>query len=303
MLVELDRLQDGFTCEPDAGAPACQSGQCCVNACDGGTSGNDELILVGGTLESVTHTFENANDGRIDLVGVGIEESVVYTGLEPIVDNLAATNRLFTFNGGAETITISDAAAVGETTIDSTLGESVTFANPTSSLTISAGTGDDRVTIASVDAAYRAALIIDGGAGTDAIELNASLTLGSGDSIGSISFIAETIHLAGNLATDGDTTNNDAGVHFALGEIGTTSAGDRVDTTFGVNGAQTAIFRPAASACNTPSKTHRYGRLTLWRNRPVFVGGVDAGCLGTGAGEDYLVARIQTDDIFADDFN
>ncbi|HSX58995.1 MAG TPA: hypothetical protein VLF18_02235 [Tahibacter sp.] len=97
--------------------------------------------------------------------------------------------------------------------------------------------------------------------------------------------------------------NTDVGIHFAMGEIGTTSADDRVDTMFGDNGAQTAIFRPTANACNIPSRTHRYGRLTLWRNRPVFVGGVDASCLGTGAGEDYLVARLQTDDIFAGAFD
>jgi hypothetical protein len=98
-------------------------------------------------------------------------------------------------------------------------------------------------------------------------------------------------------------TPTDVGIHFAMGEIGMDAAGDRVDTTFGQDGAQTAIYRPAVAACNAPSLTHRYGRLTLWRDRPVFVGAVDAACLGTGASEDYLVARIQTESIFADGFD
>ena len=48
--------------------------------------------------------------------------------------------------------------ADGNSQIVSTLGESVTFANPTASLTINAGTGDDTITVTSIDAAFRAAV-------------------------------------------------------------------------------------------------------------------------------------------------
>ncbi len=44
--VELDSLQDAFTCDPDT-APGCQSGQCCLNACEGGASGNAPATTVG----------------------------------------------------------------------------------------------------------------------------------------------------------------------------------------------------------------------------------------------------------------
>ena len=157
----------------------------------------------------MTHSFTNANDGSVVLAGA-LVGTISYTGLEPVTDNLLADDRVFTFNGGAETIALTDAAGASMT-IDSTLGESVTFANPTSSLTINAGTGNDIVTITSVDAAYRAALTISGDADADTINPNASLLLGSTTSTGNLSFTAETINLAANIATDGDTTNNDAG--------------------------------------------------------------------------------------------
>jgi hypothetical protein len=53
----------------------------------------------------------------------------------------------------------------------------------------------------------------------------------------------------------------------------------------------------------TVSGQHRLGRLTLWGTEPVFVGSVNANCVVGGAGEDYLVARIQVDPIFADGFD
>ncbi|MDX1948441.1 MAG: LamG-like jellyroll fold domain-containing protein [Pirellulaceae bacterium] len=150
---------------------------------DGGnptTGPGDSLSLTGGgTFGSIAHTFTNASTGTIGISGNGL---ISYTGLEPITDNLGATNRVFTFNGGAETVTLVDAAG-SAMTIDSTLGESVTFANPTSSLTVNLGTGNDTLTISSVDAAYGASLAIHGDAGTDTVNLNADINFASGSSL------------------------------------------------------------------------------------------------------------------------
>ncbi len=68
-------------------------------------------------------------------------------------------------------------------TIDSTLGESVTFGNPTGSITINAGTGNDTITITSVDAAYGGSLTINGGTGDDTVNLNGDITFASGSSL------------------------------------------------------------------------------------------------------------------------
>ena len=83
---------------------------------NGGAGGNDSLELQQGALanpDTVEHQFTNENDGAIDLDldGGGVDRVITYTGLEPIVDNLDAMNRVFTFNGGMETITLQDAPA------------------------------------------------------------------------------------------------------------------------------------------------------------------------------------------------
>lgn len=164
----------------------------------------DSLTLTGGTFATITHTLTNATDGTIDITG---NAQISYTGLEPVIDNLSATDRVFTFTGGAETITVTDSGgADGKTTIDSTLGESVTFTNPTGSLTINAGTGDDTITISSLDAAFTAALTINGDDGTDTITSNAALTLGSGTSSGAVSMTAETIAVTAAINTTATTT-------------------------------------------------------------------------------------------------
>ena len=60
--------------------------------------------------------------------------------------------------------------------IDSTLGEIVLFDNPTNSLTIDAGTGDDTVNINGVRPTFAASLIINGGVGHDTVNLNNDIT-------------------------------------------------------------------------------------------------------------------------------
>ena len=170
---------------------------------DAGAGGSDSLILSNGSFTTITHTFANANDGRVEMVVGPLTETIVYTGLEPIDDNLLADNRIFVFSDGSETITLTDAPNAGEMTIDSTLGESVTFVNPGSLMTILAGGGDDVIEIHSVDADYRASLTIDGGAGNDSVLLGAALLLGDAVSAGHLDVTAEQISLGANLATNG----------------------------------------------------------------------------------------------------
>ncbi|MCO6458613.1 MAG: choice-of-anchor D domain-containing protein, partial [Pirellulaceae bacterium] len=165
--------------------------------------GGDELALTGGSATTITHTLANASDGSVNIDG----STIMYTGLEPVTDNMSAVNRVFTFTGGTESISVTDGiAADGMTMIDSTLGESVYFANPTASLTINAGTGNDTVTISSVDAGNNASLTIDGGVGDDIINQNVALSLGSGAAPAGLTFIAETINLNANISTDGNAT-------------------------------------------------------------------------------------------------
>src|SRR5262249_25669380 len=60
---------------------------------------------------------------------------------------------------------------------------SVTFSNPGSSLTINVESAGDVVNFSSVNASYGAALAINGNAGNQTVNLNASLNLASGNNL------------------------------------------------------------------------------------------------------------------------
>ncbi|HPM81905.1 MAG TPA: kelch repeat-containing protein, partial [Candidatus Anammoximicrobium sp.] len=141
-----------------------------------------------GSFHTITHTLLNESDGSISLdpdgPGGDPASTISYTGLEPVSDNLGAVDRIFTFQAGPETITLQDIADVGgnQMQIDSDVGsETVQFANPSGSLTINAGSGDDIVTVASVDPAFNASLIINGDEGNDTVNLNGDITFASGN--------------------------------------------------------------------------------------------------------------------------
>lgn len=142
----------------------------------GGTGGHDSLTVTGGSATTITHTFANANNGSVNIDG----NVITYFDLEPINDNPSAMERIFTFTGGAETITVTDGTAMdGMTMIDSIMGESVYFINPTVSLTINAGGGDDTITVNVFDTSLLCALTINGNEGNDTVNLNGDITFAS----------------------------------------------------------------------------------------------------------------------------
>ncbi|MFI4852668.1 MAG: hypothetical protein ACIAZJ_26450, partial [Gimesia chilikensis] len=146
------------------------------NGGSGNETNGDKLKIQGGSATTVEHSFTNDSDGSVLYNGAGTA-TITYTGLEPIIDTIDATDRIFTFTGADETITLSDSGTAGQTLIDSTLGESVSFANPTGSVTINGNTGSDIVEIYGVDAAFDADLIINGGYA----QLKGATNIGSGD--------------------------------------------------------------------------------------------------------------------------
>jgi autotransporter-associated beta strand protein len=104
------------------------------------TNPADRIVLQNGSATNVNHAFTNNSDGTINIDG----SVVTYTGLEPITDNLSVTDRVFTFTGAAENITISDdpGSLANVTRIDSSLGEHVDFTTPTNSLRLVTNGGD-----------------------------------------------------------------------------------------------------------------------------------------------------------------
>uniref|UniRef100_UPI0020C54DAA beta strand repeat-containing protein n=1 Tax=Anatilimnocola floriformis TaxID=2948575 RepID=UPI0020C54DAA len=190
------------------------------------TDPGDQIILENGEVDSVDYSFVNDNDGSIAVDG----HLLTYVGLEPVIDNLSATTRSFTFTGGAETVLISDTGgADGVTTINSTLGESVAFTAPTTSLTVITN-GGDTVNISGFDAAFNTPLIsLEGTTSTN------TYNLGTGNVIPD----ATNVNLAGNAAlvlnaangeTIGALSSTDATPTVTLNQTLTT--GNATNSTF-----------------------------------------------------------------------
>ncbi len=178
---------------------------------DGGVGGNDDLVIQGGPgFNTVTYDMTAVGGGTLNLDGSGVR----FSNLEPVtvtsavgtvtinVDPLDAIN-------GPITTTISDDAGATMTVATNVGLESITFATPTVALIVNGDATDaDTITIASVDAnaPYRAATTINGNSGgTDIINVNTSLLLGSATSSGNLALTATTINL------NGAAINTDAG--------------------------------------------------------------------------------------------
>ncbi len=178
---------------------------------DGGVGGDDDLVVQGGPgFSSLTYNMNAVGGGSLNLGG----SNVSFSNLEPVTVTSAVGTVTINIDpldaiAGPITTTISD--DVGATmTVATDVGlESITFATPTVGLIINGDATDvDTITIASVDAnaPYRAATTINGnGGGTDVINLNTALTLGSATSSGNLALTATTINL------NGPTINTDAG--------------------------------------------------------------------------------------------
>lgn len=262
------------------------------------TNPGDILRLQGGsTYASAEHIFTNENDGSVAITGNPV---ITYIGLEPIIDNLAVIDRVFTFTGADETITLQNEATAGSNFIDSTLGESVTFINPINSLTIntelSGGSGTDVVNIEGLDSSFDADLSVNGGADDDVSFQTNPTSIGTGSYnitgqiintsqdvsttvTGNIIFNATNRIIADSNATiatvDGDIefTNTDASSSLDFGLAGITLDGANVTTTgigsITMNGVATGdgtnVFNAGVYLLNSSTiQTTGSGTITLF---------------------------------------
>ncbi|HAW31427.1 MAG TPA: hypothetical protein DCY03_25530, partial [Planctomycetaceae bacterium] len=200
----------------------------------GNTAVGDSLQILGGDATTVEHRFTSAFDGSIYIDGVGTP-AITYTGLEPIQDDITATDRIFSFLGGAETITLSDDGFAGNgiSTIDSDLGESVTFAHPSGTVTINTellgGSGADTVEINAVDSTFTANLTVN--AGNDDTITSTTVNIGAGNA----DLNAGQINVNGTFTTTG-SVDIDAGTDITFAAAGVIDAtANTIDLTAGNN--------------------------------------------------------------------
>ncbi|WP_339728232.1 LamG-like jellyroll fold domain-containing protein [uncultured Gimesia sp.] len=154
------------------------------------TNPGDVLSLLG-TSTSVEYLFTDSNSGAIRIDG-SINNFITYTGLEPITSTINAVDVTLNYSGVSETITITDAGS-GQTTITSTAGETLTFTNPTGTVTINTGDGADVIDLNSLTSSFTASLVINGEGDIDTLNANGSVSLNTGNTL---ELNVETINVA-----------------------------------------------------------------------------------------------------------
>src|SRR5207249_4679295 len=102
----------------------------------------------------------------------GVTTSLVtYAGLEPIRDTTTASNRVFNADPSlSSNIVASSSAGLTNISSGNAKFESITFNNPTSTLTINGSNGDDTIQLSGGDALFAAGLTINGNDGSDTID-------------------------------------------------------------------------------------------------------------------------------------
>jgi hypothetical protein len=138
--------------------------------------GTDLLHFQPGTFTSVTHTFTNAQSGTV----AQETAQLTYTALESIRDEMTADDRAFNFNNNAQTITLQNDINQPNGQINgvsqiSSPGQALTvfFYNPSHSLTVNGGSGNDTINVFSTIDANFATLTtnIYSGAGNDEVRV------------------------------------------------------------------------------------------------------------------------------------
>ncbi|MHC5673173.1 beta strand repeat-containing protein, partial [Nostoc sp.] len=145
---------------------------------DGGDGNLGTLVLQGGSYTSTNFIASGPHSGEILLD----TKTIQYAGLAPIFDNSVTTDRVFTATNGNDQILVTK-AATGQTSISSSNNtfESITFLNPSNSLTIDGLGGDDTTTIGSLDPNFTKSLVINGDSGNDSVIFANNLTLNGGN--------------------------------------------------------------------------------------------------------------------------
>ncbi len=221
-----------------------------------GMDGKDDIVIedsdgAGDTIDTINYTFTDKDSGSIvidqDGPAFGSIDSftITYDNLEPITQSIAADHVTLTYAATNDVITV-DADGVNTKVTATENGnpsaETVSFINPTKSLTINSGAGNDTITLSSFGTStggFNAALTVNGDSGADTINVNTDLTLGSvvAGNTGNVLLTTEDINVGANkrIDTTAATVNGQTGnVTFTATDEFDMMAGSRINVTNGV---------------------------------------------------------------------
>jgi len=131
------------------------------------------LINVGNLFSTHTYGYVSASDGTITLNDGLTDTTVSFTGLEPVSNDGTPANLVFNLPVGNNTnVTLSDTGtnADGMMLLAGSTFENTTFSvAAATTLTINGSSGNDSITVSSVDTTLGGTIILNGGSGNDTL--------------------------------------------------------------------------------------------------------------------------------------
>ncbi|MBL9152244.1 MAG: LEPR-XLL domain-containing protein, partial [Verrucomicrobiales bacterium] len=144
-------------------------------------AGSGDALAFAGTAGTAAFTFSDLQSGDVVING---GPQIAYSGLDQGIDaGLAVASLTLIYGNASETITIADDTAAGWMSVTSSEAQAIRFLNPTQSLQVRGGAGDDTVSAAGFDAAFAGDLLIDGESGEDLVNLDAGYSLATDRSL------------------------------------------------------------------------------------------------------------------------
>jgi len=138
-----------------------------------GGLGADVLSITGAALDNVSLSVVGDGEGTLELALGADMVGVTVQGVEAVTDTTTAATRVFADRTGTgQTLRLQDAGTAGDgiSTITGNGGLiEYTFQAPGTLLTVDTGAGDDIVAYDGIDPALLGKVLINGGAGSDAI--------------------------------------------------------------------------------------------------------------------------------------
>ena len=203
---------------------------------------DDKLMITGGAQGTVDYNLDNATSGSVVMSNFG---TVNFTSLTPISNTGSATDVNFNLPDSTNPMTLADDGTAGNTLsrLSATTFPQTDFANPSGSLTINAGTGNDTINVQGTGSGFGAALTIDGQLGTDTVNFQTTAT---------------TI---GGLLT---VLSEDVNFNVAVTSVGLTTDATAIQVGATLNhGTTNATFSGAATLTGTGAITNTGGALRL----------------------------------------
>ncbi|WP_198000009.1 Calx-beta domain-containing protein [Gimesia alba] len=167
--------------------------------------GGADTFRLSGSPDVLTGVFSDSGIFSYEFTNSASQRTIEFVEIENLYDETVLADKSFDSGTLNDSWLLTNSAVSGSSALQFSLYQTVHFVNPTGTLDLDLGTGNDSLEISGLDAGFGGALIVSGNTGSDQVTVSNSF------SAGAITLTAELIELdAVTITTTSDQTYNGA---------------------------------------------------------------------------------------------